>query len=151
MTTRMAGCLARMVAFVSAPRLWLPFCEIGLIIGRVSYRRGSAISGQHLLREAVAGLIRVVPDAAKFFLDAQAGGAAKIIRQLEQFLFVRAVCFGLQESFGAQTGRGDGEQFGADLHEAAEEQLLSLQFRAVAEHGVEERPRQSPAGSRGIA
>src|SRR5687767_10909444 len=86
---------------------------------------------EDFLGEAVSAFVRVAAEAGEMGGNAEPGGAAKVIGDMQRFA---------AEFFGAGAGGGDGVEFGADVHEAAEPNLLALQFRAVADHGVEKSP-----------
>src|SRR5690349_18838876 len=105
---------------------------------------------QHLLSEPVPGAIRVSPNCAKRFLDAQSRRSAKIVGQVKQLRPVGIRGAGLHQSFRMQASRSDCEQFGADVDEPAEQQLLALELWAMTKHGVEQRSRQSPARPRDV-
>src|SRR5690349_15306269 len=51
----------------------------------------------------------------------------------------------------ARAGRGDGEQFGADIDEAAKQDLFAFEFRAAFGHGMKEPASESAAGAVRIA
>src|ERR1700722_10974655 len=140
MTTRMAGwrlpVLETTRDLPDLPCRLRLFPAVRLVMRRSRLRDGF-ISRQHLLSDPVARAIRVLSNPAKFFLDAQARRATKIVHEMKQFGLVHARFLTLHNSFRAQARRGDGEQLGADVHEAAEQQLLAFELGAVESHGVE--------------
>src|SRR5882672_4332474 len=104
---------------------------------------------QDLLRETVAGAIRVLLDATEVCFDPELCARAKIIGELEHICLGVSFVSGLAEAFGAEASRGDGEDFSADINEATQQDLLALQLRPVTEHGVKKRTRKFAAHSRG--
>ena len=105
---------------------------------------------EQFLSKAITRRIGVVVQAVKMPFDPQACRPAEMVNQIGQIQLVIGVRPGIEQTFAAQANRRDGEQLRADVHETAEQQLLALQFRAVPQHRVKNRPRQPPARSRNI-
>src|SRR5437764_9499169 len=85
--------------------------------------------------------------SAEFFFDAEAGSLAKVIHELDEVRVVAVFCVSLEQLVRAKTGGGDSKEFRADVHEAAQKELLALEFRTIAEHSMEESACEAAGGA----
>ena len=104
---------------------------------------------QDLLREVVARAIRVSSNGAEVRFDPELRAPAKIIGEFDDIRIAVLWVSGLAEALSAETSRGNGEDFSADIDKAAQQDLLALKFWTVTKHRVEKRSRKLAAHSRG--
>src|SRR5882724_1317668 len=103
----------------------------------------------HPLGGGVAVVVVVGPQIVEQPVDPPAGLRAEEIGQFEGRLRLAGILVGQRP--GVHAGGGDGEQFAADVDDAAEEGLLLLQRALPARHRVEGRPGQLAARPLGEA
>src|SRR5947209_2789795 len=97
------------------------------------------LAGEKLLGERVACLVRVVACAGKVMIDPNSSGTTEIPGERQDFVgwFPR-----LDFRLGKGAGCIHGKQFRCDPHESRKEELLTVEFRPEAHHGVEQSSRQ---------
>src|SRR5258708_499392 len=103
---------------------------------------------QDVLRQTVARAICILTYTTEVCFDPELCARAKIIGELEHICLAGLWVSGLLEAISAEAGCGDGEDFSADINEAAQQDLLALKLRPVTKHGVEKSPRKLAAHSR---
>src|SRR5262249_33818763 len=79
--------------------------------------------------------------------DAQAGGLAEVKGEFARLCGFFSI---LRSRVGAQTTGGDGEEFSPDINETAKQDLLAFEFRAEADHGVEQGSREFSTRACGV-
>src|SRR5207302_6202087 len=90
-------------------------------------------SGQQLLRQIVAGAVSIAGGASEVMINSHFGGTTEITRNRKDFIGrLTRVDFVLREG----TCRANREKFRGDSDETREQQLLAVEFRTEARHGV---------------
>ena len=93
----------------------------------------------NLLAQRIRLLVRIATDLTEQLPDAQAAAFAEDGHSRIELCFLS---FGdlvfFHQFAGSRGGDRHGEEFGADVDEAAEEELAAVELGAVAKHGVEE-------------
>src|SRR5207237_9290259 len=105
-------------------------------------------SRQQLLRQLVPGAVGIARGAGKMMVDSHFGGATEITRNRKDFI---GRLTGVDLVLCEGTRRANREKFRRDPNETRKQQLLAIEFRTKARHGVKQSARQSPACARGVA
>lgn len=96
-------------------------------------------TGQHARDDLAVQVVGVGPQPPEELVHADAGLPAEHVGELVR---LAAVVVGGAQVLGPYDGRAHGEQFGADVHDPAEEALFGLHPALPAGHGVEGGPGQ---------
>ena len=90
-------------------------------------------SGQQFLGQIVAGAVSIARGTGKMMIDSHFGGATEITRDREDFI---SRLTGVDLVLRERACSTDCEKFRRDPNETREQQLLAIQLRAEARHGV---------------